>query len=242
MLKNPVELQKYITVVIPAFNEENYIGGLLSDLSMQTYAHGLKIIVADGGSSDNTVSICKEAALKYADHLEIVVIKGGTVTQGRNAGLELTKTGYVLFIDADVRLSNPFQIYNVWHKLGTRDIKLVGAKIKSNKGIPSGLAYKLFNFINVCMSQKKPFAIGSFFGTHTEVICKKGKWDETLMHGEDWVLSRTYKPKEFSFCSYPIYVDDRRFKKTGYFGMLKLMLISAWKGPDYMRKDHGYWK
>lgn len=240
MLENPVELQTYITVVIPAFNEENYIGGLLSDLSMQMYAHGMKVIVADGGSSDNTVSICKEAALKYADHLEIVVVKGGTVTQGRNAGLKLTKTDYVLFIDADVRLSNPFQVFNVWYQLGSH--KLVGAKLKSNKGFPSNLVYGLFNLVNAQMSRKKPFAIGSFFGTHTKVIRKKGRWDETLIHGEDWVLSRTYKAKEFSFCSYPIYVDDRRFKKTGYFGMLKLMLVSAWKGPDYMRQDHGYWK
>jgi len=36
-------------------------------------------------------------------------------------------------------------------------------------------------------------------------------------------------------------VDDRRFRKMGYWRMLVLMVRSAIHGPSYMREDHGYW-
>jgi glycosyltransferase involved in cell wall biosynthesis len=231
-----VELKRYLSVVIPAYNEENYIGGLLEDLTTQFYAEGVAIYVADGGSTDKTIEVCNS----FKDRLNVQVIKGGTVTRGRNAGLERVCTDCVLFIDADVRLTNPFQLYSVWYALGTA--KLVGAKLRSSGNLLSGFAYRLFNIVNSILSKNKPFAVGSFFGTRTQIIRKLGAWDETIIHGEDWILSNKYKAKDFAFCPHHILVDDRRFKKTGYFGMFKLMLMSAFFGVEYMRKDHGYWK
>jgi glycosyltransferase involved in cell wall biosynthesis len=235
-----VELHTRITVVIPAYNEEAYIGGLLNDISMQFHAEGMTVIIADGGSTDRTLEVIAEKQKEYKDYLDIQVVKGGTVTRGRNAGLKLVKTEDVLFIDADVRLTNPFQIFNVWYKLGSH--KLVGAKLRSNSGFPSNIVYRLFNIVNSQLSKKHPFAVGSFFGTKVKTLKSLGRWNEKLIHGEDWVLSRKYAPSQFTLCSYPILADDRRFKKTGYWGMFKLMITSAWRGEEYMKQDHGYWK
>ena len=231
-----VELRNYLTVVIPAFNEEDYIGGLLEDLTVQIYAQGVRVIVADGGSTDRTVEICNSYRVK----LNIEVIEGGSVTRGRNAGLEEVQTDCVLFIDADVRLTNPFQLFSVWYDLGS--YRLVGAKLRSSGGFASGISYWLFNQVNSIICKKRPFAVGSFFGTRTFAIRKRGGWDESLIHGEDWVLSGKYDSRDYKACPHHVLVDDRRFKKTGYFGMFKLMLMSAWKGEEYMRQDHGYWK
>jgi glycosyltransferase involved in cell wall biosynthesis len=236
MMMEKVELKKYISVVIPAFNEENYIGGLLEDLTKQHHSKGVHIIVADGGSTDRTVEICNS----YQDRLNIEVIEGGSVTRGRNAGLEEVRTDCVLFIDADVRLTSPLQLYSVWYDLGT--YRLVRAKLRSDSGLMSSFAYWLFNKVNIIISKRRPFAVGSFFGTRTLAIRKRGGWDESLIHGEDWVLSGKYAPEDCKVSTHFITVDDRRFKKTGYFGMFKLMIMSAWKGEEYMRQDHGYWK
>jgi glycosyltransferase involved in cell wall biosynthesis len=231
-----VELRKNISVVIPAFNEEGYIGGLLEDLTQQLHSKGVHIIVADGGSTDRTVEICRS----YQNRLNLEIVEGGTVTRGRNAGLEEVRTDCVLFIDADVRLSSPLQLYSVWYDLGTH--RLIGANLKSSSGGMSSFAYWLFNKVNRVICKSRPFAVGSFFGTRTLAIRKRGGWDESLIHGEDWVLSGKYRPTDFKFSAHPIIIDDRRFKKTGYFGMFKLMIMSAWKGEEYMRQDHGYWK
>jgi GT2 family glycosyltransferase len=234
-----VELKQRLTVVIPAYNEECYIENILRDLSTQIYATGILVYVADGGSTDRTVEICKSAAEEYKEELRIRVIEGGSVTRGRNAGLDRTETEYVVFIDSDVRLTNPFQLFNVWYHLSPG--KLIGAPLISTSGFPSNLVYSAFNAVNRLICRKRPFALGSFFATHTETLKDLGGWDETIIHGEDWVLSGKYSAKKYTPCDYPIAVDDRRFKRTGYLGMLWLMLKSAIKGPDYMRKDHGYW-
>jgi glycosyltransferase involved in cell wall biosynthesis len=231
-----VQLKNQLTVVIPAYNEEDYIGGILEDLTTQIHAEGVAIYVADGGSTDRTVEIC----MQYKKRLNIQVIEGGSVTRGRNAGLEETRTDCVLFIDADVRLTNPFQLFSVWYALG--DHTIVGSKLRSSGSALSGIAYRLFNFVNKIICKKHPFAVGSFSGFRTGRLRKLGGWDESIIHGEDWVLSGKYKPKEFAFCPHHALVDDRRFKRTGYFGMFKLMIMSAWKGEEYMRRDHGYWK
>lgn len=236
MMVYPVQLKNYLSIVIPAYNEESYIGGLLEDLTTQIHAEGVAVYVADGGSTDRTVEVC----LQYKNRLNLEVIEGGSVTRGRNAGLEEVRTNCVLFIDADVRLTNPFQLFSVWYLLGNHLI--VGCKLRSSGNNMSGIAYRLFNLVNSIICKRRPFAVGSFSGFRTRHLRKIGGWDETLIHGEDWVLSGKYSPTDFVFCPHHALVDDRRMKKTGYFGMFKLMLVSAWKGEEYMRQDHGYWK
>lgn len=230
-----MKLKNIISIVIPAYNEELYIGNLLDSIRNQFFTKDVAIFVADGGSTDKTVEICET----YKSCLNIKVIKGGSVSRGRNAGLAKVKTEFVLFIDADAVLSNPFHIFDAYTLL--KKYKVVGTKLRSDCGKISGLVYKLFNYVNAIISKRKPFAVGSFCGYQTKSIKEKGGWDETVIHGEDWLLSSKFTPEEFAICSHCIIVDDRRFKKTGYFGMLKLMLLSAWLGESYMKKDHGYW-
>ena len=232
-------LHRELTIVIPAYNEEDYIGNLLSDIAAQDHIHNVKVYVADGGSTDKTVDICLKMANVYK-HIDIEVIKGGSVTRGRNAGLSKVDTKYVIFIDADVRLSNSCHIFHTWYLLNNKT--LVATRLSSSAKGLSKLAYQLFNLYNKHILHKRKFAMGSFFATRTLVIKSLGGWDETLIHGEDWVLSGKYRACDTELSKYPAIVDDRRFKKSGYFWMLKLMIMSAIHGEDYMRKDHGYWK
>ena len=49
--------QFYVSVLIPTYNEENYIENTISTLLNNTYPQNLfEIIVIDGGSKDSTVS------------------------------------------------------------------------------------------------------------------------------------------------------------------------------------------
>lgn len=231
-----VKLSRTLSVVIPAYNEENYIAGLLEDLTTQLCAKNIAIYIADGGSTDKTVAICQS----YSDRLNLAVITGGSVTVGRNAGLSFVETEYVLFIDADVRLTSNLQLLDTWTAL--KNYRLVGCHVHSASGFSSRFAHAVFNTVNRVISLFRPFAVGAFFGVRTQDMREFGGWDETLIHGEDWVLSGKYPARDFHFCKHAILVDDRRLKKTGYWGMAKLLILSAWKGEKYMRADQGYWK
>src|SRR5208282_1840106 len=93
-----------LCIVIPAKNEEKLIPNLLRSIACQSYSRikETPIILADAGSSDNTVSVAVETARKYGLS-GFQIIAGGLPAVGRNAGAGRVESRYVLFIDADVQ-------------------------------------------------------------------------------------------------------------------------------------------
>jgi glycosyltransferase involved in cell wall biosynthesis len=86
-----------ISVIIPALNEENYIGTLLESLKAQTFKD-FEVIVVDGNSKDRTRDIAK----KYA---KVVVEKRPNMGLAKNTGAKLAKGEIIFFTDADSKLS-----------------------------------------------------------------------------------------------------------------------------------------
>jgi glycosyltransferase involved in cell wall biosynthesis len=86
----------YISVVIPAWNEEKYIGRLLRSLLNQSLERDeYEIIVVDGHSKDGTVRIAR----KYADR--VLFENEGSIGYARNLGARKARGEIVAFIDAD---------------------------------------------------------------------------------------------------------------------------------------------
>src|SRR3954452_18517598 len=79
-----------ISVVIPTLNEA---------ARMQASLEGLRwaeqVIVVDGGSGDRTVSIAK----RYG--ADVLVVRGRTIAEQRNAGISRARHHWVLALDAD---------------------------------------------------------------------------------------------------------------------------------------------
>ena len=88
-----------VSVIIPAYNTEKYIERCLKSIIDQEYKK-LEIIVINDGSTDRTLSICKEIALGD-ERIQIIDIDNSGVSKARNEGLRLAKGKYVCFIDAD---------------------------------------------------------------------------------------------------------------------------------------------
>jgi len=84
-----------ISVVIPALNEAHHLVELLPQLSQQSVPP-LETIVADADSTDRTA----ETARRYG----ALVVPGGRPAFARNAGAQVARGDWLLFIDADTRL------------------------------------------------------------------------------------------------------------------------------------------
>ena len=235
------EIKDKLTIVIPALNEINQISGLITDIVRQTGSRGIRVIVADGGSTDGTQDEVLQLAKTFRLEIQLELIQGGTVSEGRNRGLELVTTNYVLFLDADVTLPSINTLEAVVNSLKRN--WLVTARLRSRSGFPSNLVYRSYNLIMRFIANWRPFAVGSFFGTRTCVIRRKGGFREDVVHSEDWLLSGLYPTLKFAFLSKktPAVVDDRRFQRMGYLGMAKCMWRSLRYGESYMVKDNGYW-
>ncbi len=90
-----------VSIIIPAFNEENTIIKILEKVNLQkTEEFNLEIIVIDDCSIDNTKEILKKNPSLYTKLIELEnnLGKGGAVREG----LKNATGNYVLFQDADL--------------------------------------------------------------------------------------------------------------------------------------------
>jgi len=85
-----------LSIIIPTFDEERSIEQTL--VSIQAYAPDAEILVVDGGSSDNTVSIASR-------HARVITTKRGRGGQ-LNAGVAATHGNILLFLHADTLPEN----------------------------------------------------------------------------------------------------------------------------------------
>ena len=211
-----LRLANLVTVVIPCKNEEAYIGKLLEDLDNQRGSKALRVIVVDGGSTDRTIGSIRSRQLT-CKHIQICVALGGSVSRGRNEGLDATTTPYVIFIDADTRLFNKSTIQDTVIALNT-GFQMVGAPIKCYRGSwKAHLAFKLFNIFQKIYIKKETFCVGQYCAVHTEKAKDLGGFDETVTNSEDYLFSRKIEVGKFTLIKHHTGQDDRRFKKMGYF-------------------------
>lgn len=110
---------KNISAVVIAKNEENMIADCLDGLSFCD-----EIIVIDAGSDDRTVEIAKKMGAK------VFTLKTSDFSELRNSGFQKAKGNWILYVDADERVSEELAS-NIEHQALNIDNKNVSAyKIK----------------------------------------------------------------------------------------------------------------
>lgn len=85
-----------ISVIIPVYNGEDFIGSAIQSVINQKY-HPLEIIVIDDGSTDSTFETVKG----FSGNIRIYQQAHSGVTPARNYGLEKASGELISFIDAD---------------------------------------------------------------------------------------------------------------------------------------------
>jgi glycosyltransferase involved in cell wall biosynthesis len=93
---------KPISVIITAYNVQNYIYNTVQSVLSQTLRE-IEIIVVDDGSKDNTAQLLDELA-KTDGRLIVIHKENGGVSAARNSGLETALGEYILFVDGDDQL------------------------------------------------------------------------------------------------------------------------------------------
>jgi glycosyltransferase involved in cell wall biosynthesis len=85
-----------VSIIVPAFNEENYINHCLESIvKLNPMSLDKEIIVVDNGSCDKTVEICKSYGAK------VLLKKEGTIASLRNYGAKTSRGKFLAFLDAD---------------------------------------------------------------------------------------------------------------------------------------------
>lgn len=92
-----------VSIIIPVYNDPDRIKKALDQLVIQSYpSDSFEIIVADNGSTDNTVKVIQEFCENHPNKVRLI-IENNTQSSyaARNKGLEIAKGKILAFTDSD---------------------------------------------------------------------------------------------------------------------------------------------
>lgn len=92
-------MKEKISVVIPAYNIQNYLKAALNSVSAQTY-RDLEILVVDDGSTDGTAEVA-QACADEDPRIRVICKANGGVTSARLRGVAEATGQYIGFVDGD---------------------------------------------------------------------------------------------------------------------------------------------
>lgn len=99
-----IMVETLVSVIIPVYNEEKYLGQCLDSVLEQSLRR-IEVICIDDGSTDSSLAILKEYREKDK-RLKIIQQDNQYAGLARNNGMKMAKGKYLYFLDADDYLSN----------------------------------------------------------------------------------------------------------------------------------------
>jgi glycosyltransferase involved in cell wall biosynthesis len=234
-------LKDRLTVVIPNKNEGKTLETCLYHLSKQLGIDGTKVIIADSSDKGQEPNFSR---YRFPE-LDIEITIGGLPSAARRNGSLLAKTPYILFLDADMFLTNRYLFLDIIAE-HSGDFDLLTIPFRTD--IDYDWGYRLFDIIQWFTHKAfgHPFAIGGFQLFFSQAYWEIGGYDPYYQVAEDYCISLKIKPKRFIVHKVKdgVYTSSRRFKNKGIWYMVKLMFRSFINrnNPLYFHRSHGYWE
>lgn len=172
-----------ISVIVPCYNQAQFLCEALESVLEQTYTNWECIIVNDG-SLDNTEEIAKEWILKD-DRFRYLKLENGGLPNARNQGVALALGKFILPLDADDKLGNEYMRLGLEAFQKIPKLKVVYCKAEKF-GIETGvLNLKPFSLEN--LARENMIFCSAIF--KKDDFLKVGGYDVRMIYGlEDWEL------------------------------------------------------
>lgn len=219
-----------ISFIIPAYNEENYIGNCLESVLRELEKEKIyaEIIVVNNASTDKT----KEVALRYPG-VRVVDEPQKGIVWARRAGLIAAQGDLIANIDADTRLT-PGWIKKVAGEFSKNKnlVALSGPFIFYDLSKKMQAFVKIFYYIAFLISiirrilrQKSAILQGGNYVVKKSALEKIGGYNTSIeFYGEDADVAIRLEPLgevKFAF-DFPIYSSGRRLAEEG-------VALAAWR-------------
>lgn len=199
-----------ISIIMPAYNVEDYIRPSIESVLSQTYQNWELIIINDG-SSDNTRLIAEEY-VKRDNRITLINKENEGVSVARNLGLDIAKGSFISFLDSD-------DTYN------TNYIELMSSPLKSGVAEMSFCKFKETKN-NIVISKTPENAPQKFHDIFIHYICNTQEAmtaNMAIMYNLE--LLRKYNIRFHAGCGY---AEDAEFVLK-YASLTKAVLI-----PEYL--------
>ncbi|GAA5093200.1 glycosyltransferase family A protein [Chryseobacterium ginsengisoli] len=168
-----------ISIVVPAYNQAEYLDECLQSVSDQTYTDW-ECIIIDDGSTDNTKDIAKDWTLKDSRFKYLAKTNGG-VSSTRNLGIENATAEWILPLDGDDKIAPKYLEFA--SKEFNKNPDVVYCKASFFGNIEGDFILDDFSYEDLLL--KNLIFCSGFF--RKEAWNKTNRYDENLIHGfEDW--------------------------------------------------------
>ena len=211
-----------ISVVIPAYNAEQFLDETLESVLSQTYENWECIIVNDG-STDNTESIAKKWCEKDARFRYFYKENSGA-SDTRNFGIKEARGEYIAFLDAD-DLYMPNFLKVCLENLVEKDVDLVAPKMLEFWDVRNGVIEDE-DKKDYLYSGKEGIALFSHSNRLTmALLCKKSVMDE--VGGFTW-----HKKAEDLHCWLKVLFAGYKIYRLGEYYAYRRMHNNSWSSMD----------
>jgi len=223
------------SIIISTKNEERHLGACLESIDSQDYPkESLEVIVVDNNSSDATKEIAKNFRAKVFNF-------GPERSAQRNFGVRQAQGKYVLYLDADMRLS-PSVISECVKKI--EEDNCVALYIPE-RILGKGFWVKVRDFER---SFYDATCIDAVRFIRRDVFLKAGGFDENFNEGEDWDLNRRIAALgKIGIIGARLYHDESEFclksylaKKSRYARNLDRYIAKWGKEDPLIKKQVGF--
>ena len=218
-----------LSIIIPTYNEEEYLPILLESIKQQKF-DDYEIIIADANSTDRTREIAEEYGC--------IITEGGLPAVGRNNGAKIAKGEYLLFLDSDLKLTDDYLRDTIYEFRMER----LGIAITQMKPLSEKSEAKLFHYLAnqfmIGVEKIKPHGAGCYgIIVKRELHEKYGGFNEELTFGEDSeYIRRLGSSEQFKVLRKPkIGVSTRRLGEEGLETLIQQYGKSTWN--DFTGKE-----
>ncbi len=176
---------KKVSIIIPVYNQENFLGSAINSALKQTYSN-LEIIIINDGSCDNSALVANDFLKNNPDKIKFFNFeKNQGVVTARNFGIENAEGEYILPLDGDDVIEPTYveESVNILNNNPEIGIVYSCARLFGKKNKPWVLPLPVLDNI---LYSNCIFACALF---RKNDFIKAGKYDKQFNEGyEDWDL------------------------------------------------------
>ena len=186
---------KTVSIIIPCYNEERYIGRCLDSILDNTYpTELLEILIMDGLSTDNTRDIVGQFQEKYSN-LKLIDNPGRSKPKALNIGIKNACGDILMRMDAHALYDKNYilECITALDKYGADNVGGVRKTLPGNESvIGKSIAYSLGHKFAVGNANYRTGVAGPtasdvvfLFCCRKELFDRVGLFDERLVRGQD---------------------------------------------------------
>jgi glycosyltransferase involved in cell wall biosynthesis len=221
-----------ISFIIPAYNEERFLGRTLKALfdAAQAMGQPFEVIVVDDASTDGTAAIAGEYGAR------VVAVEHRQIAATRNAGAKEAGGEMFIFIDADTVVTEAAVRAAV--QAMRQGAAGGGCAFRFDGRIP--LYGRMVAAIAVLLYRVLGLASGCFLYCTREAFSAAGGFNEGLFAAEEAAMSRAlHRQGRFVVLRESVTTSGRKLRTHSMREVLGLLARMALAGPKSLRQREG---